>query len=191
LTDSRPLEARDLSWPIRTIDFEASSLHKLSYPIEIAISQWNGPDDPTGVTWHTLIGETADWRAKGLWSEDSQRIHGIDRAALVDAPEPSLVMAQANRFAPVGSVAFCDGGSYDSFWMQRLADAAGRRPAVLLGSFAHLLSFLDDEQTARIVSHHSERKIAHRAAPDAEQHIQCLAFAMGLREPRFTRIGII
>jgi hypothetical protein len=188
LTERRPLEARDLAWPIRTIDFEASSLHKLSYPIEVAISIWTSPEDPIGVTWHTLVGETADWRAKGLWSEESQKIHGIDRAALIDAPEPSRIMAQANQIATVGSVALCDGGGYDSFWMQRLADAAKTRPSFLLGPMSLIVAFMDDDQKERFATHQADATDAHRAAPDAERHLTAIAHALGIKAPNFTRI---
>jgi len=49
-----------LSWPIVTLDFEASSLTDRSYPIEVGVSRWSRPDMPI-MWWSTIILPHPDW----------------------------------------------------------------------------------------------------------------------------------
>ena len=41
-------------WPLAVIDFEASSLDDDSYPVEIGLALWPGPDEPI-FGWSTLV----------------------------------------------------------------------------------------------------------------------------------------
>ena len=56
------------------IDFEASSLREVSYPIAVA---WNLPN---GHIRRFLIAPLPDWDD---WDEQSEAIHGIDRDRLI------------------------------------------------------------------------------------------------------------
>lgn len=180
------LRSDQFAWPIVTIDFEASGLGRLTYPIEIGISRWQGPGH-VGETWHSLVRPDASWTSKGVWSEVSQTIHGIPKERLSDAPTAAEALAAANAFAPLGTLAFCDGGGHDSYWLQRLADAAGFAPAFLLGPWNHVADAMEHEQQMRLHTHRADGEIAHRAAPDAEDHIKAFAWALGLDEPTFER----
>lgn len=182
------LRADQFAWPLTTIDFEASGLGRLTYPIEIGISRWHGPGH-VARTWHSLIAIDPSWAAKGLWNDASQAIHGIDRRELADAPSAIDAMKTANAFAPLGTLAFCDGGGHDSYWLQRMADAAGLAPTFLLGSWAHVADAMHEDQRERLMNHRDEGETAHRAGPDAEDHIRAFACALGLEEPAFERIG--
>jgi hypothetical protein len=174
------------AWPIVTIDFEASGLGRLTYPIEIGMSRWQGPGH-VGETWHSLIRPDPTWTSKGVWNDVSQTIHGIERDELADAPTPAEVLKAANGFAPLGTLAFCDGGGHDSYWLQRLADAAGFPPTFLLGPWNHVADAMHHDQQFRLQTHRSDEEIAHRAAPDAEDHIKAFAWALGCDEPVFVR----
>jgi len=176
------------AWPLVTIDFEASGLGRLTYPIEIGISRWRGPGH-VAETWHSLIGVDPSWSAKGVWNDASQTIHGISREELADAPTAAETMKAANDFAPLGTLAFCDGGGHDSYWLQRLADAAGLAPTFLLGSWAHVANAMHEDQRDRLVNHRAEGEIAHRAAADAEDHVRAFAWALDVEEPVFERRG--
>jgi len=174
-------------WPLHTIDFEASHLGKHSYPIEIGVCIWDGPDHDAR-TWSSLIGRTDDWLRRGVWNEDSERIHGISRGMLDDAPTPAEALRAANRFLGVGAIVYCDGGSYDAYWLERLSTAAGILPSFTLGSW-HLVGHnMDEDQRLKLHSHRAEDEIAHRAAADAEDHVRAFCHALGIPEPSFERV---
>lgn len=184
------LRSDQFAWPLVTIDFEASGLGRLTYPIEIGISRWRGPGH-VGETWHSLIRPDDAWISKGVWNDVSQTIHGIPRERLRDAPTADEVLAAANAFAPLGTLAFCDGGGHDSYWLQRLADAAGHAPTFLLGPWSHVAAAMNDDQRSKLSNHRTDAEIAHRAAPDAEDHIKAFAWALDLDEPVFERRSTI
>ncbi len=187
---SPELSRNDIAWPVVTIDFEASGLGRLTYPIEIALCEWKGPGSPAR-TWHSLIAITDDWSRRGVWNETSQIIHGISRDALTNAPCARHVMRAANRFAPLGTLAFCDGGGHDSYWLERLAHAAEIAPRFMLGSMSTIVGAMSTSQREAFLRQREERQTAHRAAPDAEDHVSGLAIALGVERPLFERVGSV
>lgn len=175
-------DAETLSWPLTTIDFEASGLGPDTYPIEIGVARWGSPESPI-IVWSSLIGTTMEWRKRGRWDPEALRIHGIPRRSLEDAPGPVQVMEDLNRRCGVGTLAFCDGGTHDHHWMQKLATAAGQGPRLMLGSWRHVLMHLSEEGRDRAVNHRAPHEIAHRAGADAVDHLKAIAHAIGADEP--------
>lgn len=176
------------AWPIITFDFEASGLEHGTFPIEIGAARWEGPGTPIEM-WSSLIKPTDEWLTSGKWMPESVKIHGIELAMLEDAPLPSQVMEDLNLICPIGTIAFCDGGGHDRRWMQRLADAAGTGPRLLIGSWGHIVNHLGDEAYDRYMAHDALHKEAHRAGPDARDNLIALAHAIGAPTPNIIAWG--
>lgn len=175
-------------WPLQTIDFEASHLGRHSYPIEIGICIWDSPGS-VARTWSSLISRTEDWVRRGIWSDDSEGIHGISRSMLEDAPTPAEAMHEANRFMGVGGIAYCDGGSHDAYWMERLSTAASTLPSFTLGSWYLIGHNMDDQQRERLYGLIPNEGISHRAADDAEDHVRSFCHALEIPMPEFERVA--
>src|SRR3546814_17823227 len=69
MTDLNPTSIR---WPLASIDFEASGLGEGTYPIDVGLAVWHGPDTPIR-TWSTLIAPTPDRFARGVWKSEAER----------------------------------------------------------------------------------------------------------------------
>ncbi|MFG1243882.1 hypothetical protein V5F31_16020 [Xanthobacter sp. V7C-4] len=162
-----------LSWPVRTIDFEASSLEDGSYPIEVGVAVWPREDDPITV-WSTLIRPTDDWRRFGHWSLASRKVHGIAMSELAGGAQPAEVAKALNETLGDGFV-WCDGGAYDAHWLRTLFGAAGIRPSFILGNWAGLLRTLPERCRQRAMAAVEEAPPRHRAGADAEQLLRALA----------------
>lgn len=98
------------------LDFEASSLAKKSYPIEVG---WIFED---GRSEEWLIRPAADWTD---WDEDAARIHGIDRDHLERAGTPHDEVATHMLEALAGHDVFASAPSWDGKWLSVLLRAAG------------------------------------------------------------------
>lgn len=141
--------------PIAALDFEASSLEETGFPIEVAFAL----GDRTGVTaqFSTLIKPRPHWKGAKAWSGASQRIHGISSSELeggMDADTVCYIMDAALE----GLEVMVDGGSFDTFWLQRLYD--GRQPKF---SLDHLTQI----DPARFLALKQATEPTHRALPDA------------------------
>lgn len=138
-----------------TLDFEASSLDETGYPIEVAFVVGSAGD--IVMQFSALIRSRPHWRGKHAWSETSQRIHGIPIKALqagIDADDLCDIL----NSALAGMKVTVDGGTYDTFWMQRLFD--GRHQTFELDH----LSGVDSKAFIAMKQRASPR---HRALPDA------------------------
>lgn len=158
------------------LDFEASSLAKNSYPIEVA---WIFED---GRSESHLIRPAVGWDD---WNTDAQALHGISRVMLADEGEPHE--AVANRMLAVlsGHDLLASAPSWDGKWLSVLLRAAGLP--------RHSLRLRDSDEAHREVAETILRDIvpadqltalvagilsqteagegtpvAHRALPDAE-----------------------
>lgn len=174
-------------WPLATIDFEASHLGRMSYPIEIGCAIWDGPEKEAR-SWSCLIEPTDDWLRRGIWNDASQAVHGISRRDLVGQSTPASALEAANEFLGVGGIVYCDGGGHDAYWLERLSTAAGLLPSFTLGSWHLLGQNMGDEQRERLWNHRPADEIAHRARADAEDHVRAFAAALRLTEPDFVQI---
>jgi hypothetical protein len=170
--------SRSLPWPLFTIDFEASSLAPGSYPIEVGVCRWISPDRPIE-GWSTLIRPDPFWIAEGLWSPQSQEVHGICREELETGITPTDTMMALN--AIIGSnAAFCDGGQYDVSWARRLVLAAKVPNTFKLGDFDMLTGLCDQLGYMRLVRFLDRTPARHRARDDAELLMKALARGLGL-----------
>lgn len=169
-----PREAMRL--PLAVIDFEASGLDPMSYPIEAGVAVAPGSGAQIA-TWSTLIRPAPQWLETCGWDPDAQRIHGISRRDLRDAPTACEVAQMLNdRLAPIGK-AFCDGGHYDALWLRVLFEAAGIDPAFTLRDIGHLFT-LDPGAGRRYREIITRDKPPHRAGPDARRIAAALVEAM-------------
>jgi hypothetical protein len=97
------------------LDFEASSLAKLSYPIEVA---WVFED---GTSESHLIQPAAQWID---WDMDAQAIHHISRETLQNDGVPHDVVARRMVAQLSGHDLFASAPSWDGKWLSALLRAA-------------------------------------------------------------------
>ncbi len=172
MSRSRTWAIGRLPWPIVTIDFEASSLAKDSYPIEVGVARWDSPEQPIR-TWSSLIRPPREWLAR-TWSPHSQEVHGIPREALENGMDPSAIVDALDEI--VGSRrAFCDGGTHDLRWLAGLEDAAGRETSFGLSDWDWIEGRLHQSQWKRMDRWRRTRPARHRAGCDAERMLKGLA----------------
>lgn len=108
------------------LDFEASSLGKRSYPIEVA---WVFED---GRSESHLIRPAPDWDD---WDEEAQAIHGIARETLLRDGEPHDMVAARMIDQLSGQDLRASAPSWDGKWLSALLRAAGMpRHSLRLGS---------------------------------------------------------
>jgi hypothetical protein len=158
-------------------DFEASSLAKRSYPIEVA---WVFAD---GRSESHLILPAPDWTD---WDAEAEAIHGIDRSTLLLDGTPHRVVANRMMEVVAGHDLLASAPSWDGKWLSALLRAAGlprhslrlrrtddalRESAVSILAPAipqAQLTGVVDALLARHDGHAMGEVAAHRALPDAE-----------------------
>lgn len=105
---------------IAFLDVEASGLHPGSFPIEIG---WARPD--FNVTAASSLIRPADGWTRDLWDPEAEKIHGLTfDQCKAEGADPLDVANRLNE-ALRGSVVYSDAVSWDTYWVQRLFDAAG------------------------------------------------------------------
>ncbi len=142
------------------LDVEASGFGRGSYPIEVGFV---GPASEVGCT---LIQPQPDWTG---WDPAAARIHGIERALLLQHGKPVEVVAQMLNRALSGQEVYCDAWAHDYVWLARLFDAADQAPAFRLRDLRELLS-PDELDRFDAVRDRIRRDVAlqrHRASADA------------------------
>ena len=106
------------------IDFEASSLRKTSYPIEVA---WG--DSWESVTSFLLNPDKMDgWTD---WNEKSYGYHGIRREELLLKGEDPRQVAKIMIHALSGKPIYSDEPRYDRRWKDRLLADTGHDPGLI------------------------------------------------------------
>ena len=98
------------------LDFEASSLSKNSYPIEVAWVFQNGRSE------HHLIAPAPGWDD---WDDASEAIHGISRSALEAEGKSHDEVASRMMEALTGHDLFASAPSWDGKWLSVLLRGAG------------------------------------------------------------------
>ncbi|MDO6414128.1 transcriptional regulator [Sphingomonas sp. BIUV-7] len=126
------------------LDFEASSLGKRSYPIEVA---WVFED---GTAEGHLILPAPNWTD---WDEKAEAVHGIARATLLSEGEPVETVAARMMQALSGHKLFASAPSWDGKWLSALLRAGGQP--------RHGLRLRDSEEAQREVA----EQILAEAAP--------------------------
>ena len=152
------------------LDFEACSLSDNGWPVEIGLSTI--VPDPDGFrveTWSSLIRPDPDWDPDA-WSDQSERIHGISRADLDEAPA-ALSVARDTQARLDGKIVICDAPAWDGFWLRTLISAANRPGSARL-TITHLktaanLAFDSDAALDALFERLGRTKAPHRAGPDS------------------------
>jgi hypothetical protein len=146
---------------IAFIDFEASGLGASSWPIEVG---WSFED---AVTDSVLISPSPAWPMTA-WDPKAERLHGITPRMLADLGLDAAATCERLDAALGARVVYSDAPDWDSFWMLRLYQAAGRRCAIKLNDFTRLMPPLTQEQKSRLLQQ-ADRLAPrrHRAAEDA------------------------
>ncbi len=157
------------------LDFEASSLGKRGFPIEVG---WAAED---GSEYGALIRPAPGWEE---WSADAEAIHGITRERLAREGEPHDRLARRIVERLSGHALYASAPSWDGQWLSRLLRAAGLpRHALRLRdtdeaqveAAERILSALAERERAEAVrdvveaarAEHEARPPAHRALDDA------------------------
>ena len=110
------VRGRGMSTLIVLLDFEASSLGKHGFPIEVG---WAAED---GTEAGHLIRPAPGWEE---WSSDAERIHGITLDRLRHEGEPHEVVATHMVQVLSGHDLYASAPSWDGHWLSRLLRAAG------------------------------------------------------------------
>ena len=160
------------------LDFEASSLGKYGYPIEVA---WMFED---GTSESHLIRPAQTWYD---WDPVAAAIHGIDRTMLLARGTPHEVVARRMVEALIGHDLLASAPSWDGKWLSALLRAGGLpRHALRLrdtgeaqaeAAERRLRHVLDGDALTRAIGEvvtsatmrHRERPPAHRALADARE----------------------
>ena len=160
------------------LDFEASSLGKRSYPIEVA---WVFED---GTSETHLIRPAPGWTD---WDANAEALHGIGRETLLKIGMPPDVVARRMVDQLTGHQLFASAPSWDGKWLSTLLRAAGlpRHGLRLRGSedayrecaTAVLKTVVRPDRLPEVVTdlialvqvRANDASPVHRALPDAEQ----------------------
>jgi len=110
-----PVDMPDLP-NIAFLDFEASSLGKQGYPIEVAWVLIDGQEESH------LIRPDPSWND---WDDEAERIHGISRNRLVVEGRMVDDVAQRMMDALSGHTLYATAPSWDGKWLSKLLRAAG------------------------------------------------------------------
>lgn len=98
------------------LDFEASSLGKHGYPIEVAWVLSNGEEESH------LIRPDSTWTD---WDLKAETIHGLSRARLQAEGAPVADVASRMMSALAGYALYATAPSWDGKWLSRLLRTAG------------------------------------------------------------------
>lgn len=156
------------------LDFEASSLARDSYPIEVG---WVFED---GAEENHLIRPAPDWND---WAADAEAVHGISRDTLVREGEDHAAVAARMMEALAGHDLLASAPSWDGKWLSVLLRAAGLPRHALrlrdsqeahvaaaregLGPDAPTEAALNALELARLRL--ADEPVAHRALEDARR----------------------
>ncbi|OWW00426.1 transcriptional regulator [Rhizobium sp. R693] len=153
------------------LDFEASSLSKHSYPIEIA---WVFED---GRSRSLLIKPKPGWTD---WSADAEKVHGISRDRLQEEGSDVELVAKELMAELSGNELYASSPSWDGKWLSTLLRGGGMpRHALRLRKSDDLftevaLAILNTGTTvdvpalvANVIARSEPANPAHRALPDA------------------------
>ncbi|BBD98541.1 hypothetical protein SAMIE_1020420 [Sphingobium amiense] len=148
---------------IMTIDFEASCLprHGRSFPIEVGIAT-----PVMSRSW--LIRPTDEWLGWD-WTAEAEALHNLTRDRVLREGLPAAqVLAELAQ--TVGNCRLVSDSSLDRYWLDRLAEAAGK-PAPF--AIDHAGSLFDEAGTssatvaAAIARASAQVSARHRASADA------------------------
>jgi hypothetical protein len=131
------------------LDFEASSLEKKSYPIEVAWVMASGHEESH------LIKPAPEWTD---WSDEAEAIHKIRRAQLIAEGIPHDELARRMVDMLSGHALYASAPSWDGQWLSKLLRAAGLP--------RHSLRLQDTEEVRKEAA---ERILKQAQVPDGER----------------------
>jgi DNA polymerase III subunit epsilon len=144
------------------LDFEASSLSRRSYPIEIGCA-WIEADRVVHIA--ELIRPDPSWPPD--WSAESAAVHGIGREALAIA-EPAVSVARGFAALLAGRTIVSDAPDFDGRWLGRLLELMPERPSFRVVDFDGLLHVVMSHEAQRAAYAELVRApTPHRAGGDA------------------------
>jgi hypothetical protein len=145
------------------LDFEASSLGKRGYPIEVGCVFEDGEGESH------LIRPAPDWTD---WDEAAEAIHHIARTTLLAEGEPVDAVAAQMLATLAGHELFASAPSWDGKWLSALLHAAGQP--------RHALRLRDTEEAWRETAR--EILLPSVAAVELEAAIGDVMTLAGVRE---------
>lgn len=158
---------------IAFLDFEASSLNKKSFPVEVA---WVFED---GRSRSLLIRPAEDWTD---WSLKAEQLHGLTREYLESEGVSVAVVADQMMRELAGHQLYASAPSWDGKWLSVLLRAAGlprhalrlrKSDEAFIEKARHIITgqFSDTEVAAMVAAIIKDTEAgnapAHRALPDA------------------------
>lgn len=156
------------------IDFEASSLFRNSWPIEVGLA-WT--DGTTTTSWSSLIRPEPDWNMDA-WSTDSAAIQNIRLEWLHDAPNARDVAE--SMVARIGDrTVLSDAPEFDQVWLDRLLATMEAPPDIVL-KIEDLIFRHPEVDPMRYFGYRDRHdgEHTHRAGADAALMARCLKAAM-------------
>ncbi|KIN60460.1 Exonuclease superfamily [Sulfitobacter noctilucae] len=161
------------------LDFEASSLDKDSWPVEIGLSWVDQNLDVQ--TFESLIRPAPEW-PEDAWSPASAAIHNIARRDLDNAPD-IITVVNAFLHALKGRIALSDAVSFERHWLDQLFGAAGVSDHVSIHDFdAATLGAFPPNVLDHVYERLDRTQAPHRAGPDSARMAK--AWIAGLRMER-------
>lgn len=167
------------------IDFEASSLSKNSWPIEVGIAWFDSGDI---IVESKLIRPVPAWSMED-WHPESEEIHGIPRTTL-DEAEAAADVAMWLRNKLQGQLVVSDAPEFDQRWCNRLMETIGGAPEIKIDDFDRVVWWAFSELDGRIAPGRmhdvygrlTAEKTIHRAGDDAAKLAR--AWLAGCRESK-------
>lgn len=152
------------------IDFEASGLSRLSYPISVGVT--------SGETeFYALIRPMPHWT---YWSKEAEQVHLIERNMLFNQGQSADVVARSLNSLLDGQIVYCDASKWDRFWVNILFSDSGihqnfelHELTDLIDTDAQLETFLDKK--FQLVA--SDQYRLHHALDDARIILRSLMAA--------------
>ena len=163
---------------IVAIDFEASSLARDSWPIEIGLAWLDlTSSDPKIETWSSLIRPEPDW-CESLWDPAAEEIHGISLNRLKAEGRPAWDVAIDALALVEGKTLVSDAPTFDTRWFWKLLDASPQAPAFVIRDFDEIAAaLLGKEGLADAWTRLEALEVPHRAGEDAARLMRALTGA--------------
>jgi len=142
------------------IDFEASGLHRSSYPIQVGVT--NGRTE-----FQSLIRPMGHWQ---FWDDEAEQVHGLERSLLnANGVAAAEVALQLNELL-AGRIVYCDAIQWDGFWARVLFSDNGLHQRFKLADVTSL--FETDTQIEKFLAERTRLESSgqyhlHHAIDDA------------------------
>lgn len=170
---------------LRFIDLEACDGGKDAWPIEIGIAAFRGYRDMETRSWSSRIRPDPSW-PEDRWSKYAERVHGIPRRELDEAPEATSVSFRVRELLDTeGLILVSDSPGNDQPWLDCLMTLSGgpleKRILSVPGALGSLIP-----QGGTTLLREALRSLeppTHRAAEDASRLARGLLRAFVKEEP--------